>query len=77
MFSSDLRYNFQTPEKAKEAVAKLNEKVKAAEGYSIEIIAEECSVVAKIKAQTSELLRIAMNVVFPEVEAIEPEARVQ
>ena len=77
MFSADLTYNFDTPEKSQKAVQKLQEKGKADEGFSFEFVSEQNSVIVKVKAESSELLRKGMNVVFDLIETIEPEVKTE
>ena len=77
MFSADLKYNFETAEKSQKAVQKLQERGKSDEGFSFEFVSEEHSVIVKVKADSSELLRKAMGVVFELIEAIEPEVKAE
>lgn len=75
MFSADLKYNYQTNENAIKARDKLAESAKAEDGFSFEFVAEENSVIVKIKATSSELLKKAMYVIFPIIEQIDPELK--
>ena len=77
MFSSDLKYNFETPEKAQKAATRLTEQIKADNGFSFDFTTEEHILVVKIKAESSELLRKAMGTVFPVIEVIEPEIKTE